>query len=114
MQSDCFDVGEDIIVQGDMGDKFFILEDGSASAFIEGESGEKEVKSYLEIGDYFGEIALLTDEPRRASVRATGEGCSVAYVTQEDFINVLGPIAEKLREDVDKYPQYAKFLSEGA
>lgn len=109
MQSDCFDTDEDIIVQGDEGDKFFILEDGSATAFIKGEAGEKEVKSYSEIGDYFGEIALLTDEPRRASVRAAGEGCSVAFVTKEDFINVLGPIAEKLRENVDKYPQYASF-----
>lgn len=110
MQSDCFAEHEDIVVQGDEGENFYLLEDGSASAFIKGDSGEREVRQYLGVGDYFGEIALLTQEPRRATVRATGEGCSVAYLSQTQFIDILGPIAERLREDVDKYPQYAHFL----
>jgi len=109
MQSDCFDSNEDIITQGDQGDKFYIVEDGTAAAFIMGDGGEKLVKQY-EKGGYFGEIALLTAEPRRATVRATGEGCSVVYVSKEDFDAVLGPITENLKLHVDQYPQYAQFL----
>jgi len=111
MQSDCFDAGEEIIAQGDEGDKFFILEDGTAAAFIHGQDGEKNVMQYSSQGSYFGEIALLTKEPRRATVRATDEGCIVAYVSQEDFTSVLGHITDKLLEDISKYPQYSKFVT---
>jgi len=114
MQSDCFAEGEDIIVQGDEGENFYLLEDGSAAAFIQGDAGERQVKQYFGVGDYFGEIALLTQEPRRATVRATGEGCSVAYLSQTQFIDVLGPIAERLKDDVDKYPQYAQLLKDSS
>merc|ERR1711879_967799 len=100
MGSDCFDAGEDIITQGDEGDTFFILEDGQASAFIDGDEGEIEVKTYTE-GDYFGELALLTSAPRRATVRATGEGCVVATISREDFVSLLGPIAEMLKTCID-------------
>lgn len=110
MQSDCFDPDEEIVVRGDEGDKFFILEDGTAAAFIDGPEGEKEVKQYLEVGDFFGEIAFLTQESRRATVRATGSGCSVSYVSQEDFPTSLGPVLDKLRDGIDKYPHYEAFV----
>lgn len=110
MQNECFDEGEDIVVQGEEGDRFFILEDGTASCFITGDKGEIEVKQYLDVGDYFGEIALLTNEPRRATIRATGQGCSVTWVNKEDMSNLLGPIVEVLKASIDKYPEYAKFV----
>merc|ERR1712224_711845 len=110
MESILFDADEVIINQGDPGDAFFILEDGSCSAFITGDGGEMEVKAY-QPGEYFGEIALLTDVPRRATVRATGEGCSVLSVSKEDFTNALGPIQDVLTQNIDRYPKYAEFLS---
>merc|ERR1712093_488541 len=76
VESELFDNGEDICRQGELGGRFYIIEDGICSAFITGEQGEREVKKYESRGEYFGEIALLTDsEVRRATVRATGEGC---------------------------------------
>merc|ERR1712176_309188 len=110
MESTLFDSGETIIQQGDPGDCFYIVEDGTCSAFISGEEGEKEVKAYG-IGDYFGEIALLTNEPRRATIRATGQGCAVIFISKEDFTNILGPIKDKLKESIDKYPAYAQILT---
>eukprot|EP00928_Gymnodinium_smaydae_P064725 TRINITY_DN47996_c0_g1_i1.p1 TRINITY_DN47996_c0_g1~~TRINITY_DN47996_c0_g1_i1.p1 ORF type:complete len:345 (+),score=105.79 TRINITY_DN47996_c0_g1_i1:101-1135(+) len=110
VEVELYDVGEDIIRQGDAGDKFFILEDGTCAAYIDGESGEQCVKTYTNTGDYFGEIALLTDAPRKATVRATGSGCTVAVLSKETFTNLLGPIQDKLAADVDKYPEYAEFL----
>jgi len=110
MESDCFDDGEDIITQGDEGDRFYILEDGTAAAYIHGDDGEKEVKTYEAQGDYFGEVALLTSQPRLATVRATGEGCVVASIGRDDFVALLGPISDMLEGHIDEYPRYAAFL----
>mmetsp|Transcript_70914 Transcript_70914/g.163951 ORF Transcript_70914/g.163951 Transcript_70914/m.163951 type:complete len:338 (-) Transcript_70914:92-1105(-) len=110
LENHCFAGGEDIILQGESGDRFFILEDGQAAAFLSGTDGEKMVMSYERQGDYFGEIALLTAEPRKATVRAMGEGCSVVSLSKDDFTCILGPIADILKEHLDKYPQYADFL----
>merc|ERR1712217_683212 len=110
MEEECFDGGEDIVAQGSNGDRFYILEDGTCDAIISGQEGEKVVKTYSKKGEYFGEIALLREEPRKATVRATGSGCSVISVSKDDFTSVLGPIEDVLRKNLDKYPQYAQFL----
>eukprot|EP00927_Polykrikos_kofoidii_P018281 TRINITY_DN18449_c0_g1_i1.p2 TRINITY_DN18449_c0_g1~~TRINITY_DN18449_c0_g1_i1.p2 ORF type:complete len:337 (-),score=75.79 TRINITY_DN18449_c0_g1_i1:128-1138(-) len=110
LQAELFDGGEVIIQQGDAGDKFYILEDGSCAAFINGDEGEKEVKTYDEQGAYFGEIALLTDARRKATIRATGTGAAVLSISKDDFVEVLGPIQDILKQHVDEYPHYAEFL----
>lgn len=110
MDSHCFDADEEVITQGEVGDRFYILEDGTAAAYICGPGGEKMVKAYENQGEYFGEVALLTDQPRKATVRATGQGCSVASISKDKFSQVLGPIGEILKKHVDLYPQYADFL----
>jgi len=108
--STLYDTDEVIITQGEIGDKFYVLEDGTCAAFISGAHGDKEVKKYEAQGEYFGELALLKDEPRKATVKATGEGATVLSVSKEDFTNVLGPIVDILRKSADKYPQYADIL----
>ena len=60
-------VGETIIKQGDEGDLFFCLESGSASATVEGVG---EVMTYAP-GGCFGELALIYNSPRAASITAT-------------------------------------------
>eukprot|EP00746_Dinoflagellata_sp_MGD_P162286 gnl/MRDRNA2_/MRDRNA2_89774_c0_seq1.p1 gnl/MRDRNA2_/MRDRNA2_89774_c0~~gnl/MRDRNA2_/MRDRNA2_89774_c0_seq1.p1 ORF type:complete len:810 (+),score=244.80 gnl/MRDRNA2_/MRDRNA2_89774_c0_seq1:115-2430(+) len=111
LESELFDAGETIITQGDAGNYFYIIEDGEARAFIAGDQGELEVKQYTQPGDYFGEIALLTDAQRKATVRAAGQGCSVLSVRREDFDRVLGPVKTILAKNIDQYPQYANFIS---
>ena len=63
--------GEFIVRQGDRGDTFYIIRDGQAevSKNVEG-IDEVAVITLLGSGDYFGEGALLKDEPRAANVRA--------------------------------------------
>jgi cAMP-dependent protein kinase regulator len=112
LNSELFDKDEVIITQGESGNYFYILEDGAAKAFIGGEKGEIEVKHYEKPGEYFGEIALLTSATRRATVRAAGEGCSVLSVSRADFDLVLGPIKDILGHHLDKYPQYANFITD--
>lgn len=52
-----------ILVQGDEGDEFYIIEEGSLVAIKDGQ----EVLKYGP-GDYFGELALIKNIPRQASV----------------------------------------------
>jgi signal-transduction protein with cAMP-binding, CBS, and nucleotidyltransferase domain len=62
--------GEAIIRQGDPGDAFYLLLEGNAAALVADESGvAREVMQYA-AGMYFGEVALLRDEPRKATVAA--------------------------------------------
>ena len=56
-----------------------------------GEMGEVEVKRYEEQGSYFGELALLKSEPRKASIRAVTE-VSVAAIQKDDFESIVGPL----------------------
>ena len=59
-----------VIKQGQTGDKFYIVVKGEFAAIKKNQKGqEKTVLNYKE-GDYFGELALLKDVPRQASVVA--------------------------------------------
>lgn len=61
----------EILIKNELGDKFYILEDGEAIAekvFVTGENPQK-VKEYSK-GQYFGELALIKNAPRAASVKA--------------------------------------------
>eukprot|EP00929_Paragymnodinium_shiwhaense_P034083 TRINITY_DN18589_c0_g1_i1.p1 TRINITY_DN18589_c0_g1~~TRINITY_DN18589_c0_g1_i1.p1 ORF type:complete len:366 (-),score=73.89 TRINITY_DN18589_c0_g1_i1:108-1205(-) len=104
MDSHLVDENEEIIRQGEAGDKFYLLEEGECAAYISGPAGEKMVKQYTKVGDYFGEVALLSKVPRSATIRAGPEGCSVVSFSAEDFNDKLAPIMDLLRANASKYP----------
>lgn len=84
-----------IIREGDVGDKFYILEHGEAEARKRGAEGG--LKRYGK-GDYFGELALLDDKPRAASVVSLGE-VKVAALGKDGFQRLLGPVESIMRRD---------------
>ncbi|POS86454.1 hypothetical protein EPUL_001706, partial [Erysiphe pulchra] len=92
--------GTVIIKEGDIGEAFYLLESGEAEAFINGSDGP--VKHY-EKGDYFGELALLNDAPRAASVIAKTE-VKVATLAKDGFQRLLGPVASIMRRTSYKAP----------
>merc|ERR1711988_586223 len=61
--------GDKIINQGENGDKFFLVEEGTANAVKTNDGAEEVVYQYKE-NDYFGELALLKDDVRAATIVA--------------------------------------------
>jgi cAMP-dependent protein kinase regulator len=104
LEEEDFEEDEAIVEQGERDDKMFILRKGNAVACIKGDQGEVEVKQYKE-GDYFGEIALLSGEPRKASVYACGP-CSCLYITRATFLRILGPLQGVLERNISSYEKY--------
>ncbi|KAI1463947.1 camp-dependent protein kinase regulatory subunit [Daldinia caldariorum] len=88
-----FPKGYTIIKQGDIGNSFFLLEDGEADAFKDGCS--ESVKHYKK-GDFFGELALLDDKPRAANVISATE-VKVATLGKSAFQRLLGPVEGIMR-----------------
>ncbi len=76
--------GADIIHVGEPGNAMYFLEEGAADAIVRGVS----VFSYTR-GGHFGELALLTDEPRKATVRAGGAGAQVWRLDRAIFEETL-------------------------
>src|SRR5438128_12414239 len=65
--------GELIVEEGAEADGFYVILSGSARALKRGEKGEEISLSTLGPGDTFGEIALIEDGERTATVRASGD-----------------------------------------
>ena len=66
--------GETIFKSGEEGDSFYVIKSGMVRVFIEApDSGEKIILSNLSEGEYFGEMALLTQGPRSASIETISD-----------------------------------------
>ena len=96
-----------IIREGELGDIFYILEEGTCNATKTLEPGKPEtVIKELKEGDYFGERALLKGEPRYANIIVTSETAKVISLDRLSFNRLLGPILEILKRNIDKYQVY--------
>jgi len=94
--------GDTIVKQDDPGDKFYIVEEGSLYALKNFGSEEKRVMEYKP-GDYFGELALLKNQPRAASVVVESETAKVLSMSRVSFNKMLGPLADLLSSKVSSY-----------
>ena len=95
-----FQPGATIIKEGEPGEAFFFLESGEAEAYKSDVGGGKEPVKLYKKGDYFGELALLDDKPRAASVVAGKEGeTKVAYLGKQGFQRLLGPVEAIMRRN---------------
>jgi len=75
--------GENVVVEGTPGDRFYLIESGVAEVTVRGL-----VVNRLGPGDSFGEIALLRDVPRQATVRAV-EDLKLYALEREVFLDAV-------------------------
>ncbi len=95
--------GEKVFKQGEPGDDFYIIFEGSALVFQNKEGHEQPVKvCQLMFGDYFGEISLLLDTPRAASVVADGP-LKCVKLNKDSFFRVLGDVLDTLKKNISGY-----------
>ncbi len=106
--------GERIVRQGDPGDALYVLREGSAIVTIGDEAtGEREV-ARLRRGEFFGEMALLTGEPRTASVTAI-EDIEAIVIHKEALQGILARrpgLAQEMAEIVEARRQGLRAISE--
>jgi len=95
LESCSFDPDEYIIRQGDIGDCFYIIEDGQVKCTQLKSSGREVELLTLRAGDYFGEMALMLDESRHANCIAVGK-VKCLSLDRSKFDMLLGPVQDVL------------------
>jgi CRP/FNR family cyclic AMP-dependent transcriptional regulator len=77
-----------VIHENDPADSLFIIESGKVKVYCSDKNGKEFIMNTQAEGDYFGELALLDDSTRSASVR-TVEKSSFCIIFKENFNRVL-------------------------
>ena len=100
--------GEAIVREGDTGRSMFVVCAGKGAVMLEAERSEV---ATIETGGYFGEMSLLTGEPRSATVLARGDTC-VIEIDADEFrrlgnsdphaVEMIGAAAVARRTELDK------------
>jgi putative ABC transport system ATP-binding protein len=92
-----FAAGSTVIRQGDEGDKFYIISQGTADVLRAEEGGSRKLATLRE-GDFFGETALLENQPRNASVVAADdlEVYTLDKISFRDAIDSTATFKEQL------------------
>ncbi|KAL4239998.1 cAMP-dependent protein kinase type I-alpha regulatory subunit [Mactra antiquata] len=101
-----FEDGQEIVRQGEPGEDFFIILEGSAAVLQRRSDNEEPVEvGRLGTSDYFGEIALLLDRPRAATVISRGP-LKCVKLDRSRFERVLGPCGDILKRNISQYNSY--------
>jgi ATP-binding cassette subfamily B protein len=82
-----------VLKEGDPGDRFYIIARGRVAVSKGGESDAERTVAVLETGDHFGEIALLRDVPRTATVR-TLSACMFLTLQRAHFLELIERIPD--------------------
>lgn len=92
LNTENFKTGENVVTEGEAGENFYFIEDGTAEVIKNGHG----VVTTLKKGDYFGELALLHDSPRQATVKAITP-LKVVSLNKSGFQRLLGPAVDVLK-----------------
>lgn len=120
LSSKTYTDGERIITQGDQADCFYIVESGHVRITIIRQSKTRLDKASEEVeiavcsrGEYFGELALVTNKPRAASAYAKGNvKCLVMDI--HAFERLLGPCVEIMKRNITHYEEQLASLFQHA
>jgi len=82
-----FEAGQTLVRQGDIGDAAYIIIDGEADVIVESPNGPLRVATFGK-NDFFGEIAILCDVPRTATVTASTR-LTTLKISKELFFRLI-------------------------
>lgn len=93
-----FAPGQPVVNQGDLGTGVYLLVDGEVEIARTHDDGSTKILTRLAAGSVFGEMALVTEKPRSASVRTTAasEVFVVPVVELEELANTYPGVSEQL------------------
>ena len=95
--------GDFIIREGEQGDSMYFVLEGDVVVTKDMKNGQsKELKKYSK-GDYFGELALLNNTPRAASVVASSGTVKVLNLDRKTFMRLVGSLDSILKRNIDSY-----------
>ncbi|CDS10100.1 hypothetical protein LRAMOSA02777 [Lichtheimia ramosa] len=97
-----FDDKEVLMHEGDVGQNFYLIEDGEAVFYKKDQDNQLREVNRLGKGDYFGELALLHDNPRAATVVAHGR-LKCVTLDKSAFTRLLGPVMDILKRNSENY-----------
>lgn len=83
LREEWFNPGEDIVTQGDQGDRFYIITEGRAKVIVNGRA-----RRSVGPGGFFGEMSLLDGSNRNATVRAD-TAVKTLWLGQVNFRSLL-------------------------
>jgi CRP/FNR family cyclic AMP-dependent transcriptional regulator len=112
-----FPKGSIVVNEGDQTDSLYIIISGKVKVFSSDEEGKEVVFSTLGPREYFGEVALIDEEPRSASVM-TMESSKLAMISKADFqeylarhpsiaISLLRTLARRMRVETENIKSLA-------
>ena len=110
---------EVIFYQGDPGDSFYVILSGQVKVSVSSPEGQEAILVMLDTGESFGELALLDEQPRSATIEAT-RPTEVVVMRKDEFhrliqhhpdiaLSLLRVMTKRLR-DTDQLVQDAAFL----
>ena len=100
-----------LITEGDHADSLYLILSGAVKVYACDEDGKEVLLNMLGPGEYFGELAIIDEEPRSASVMAI-QPCRLLIIKRQDFfaclqrnhtiaISLLQVLARRLRQQTD-------------
>lgn len=92
--------GETVIQQGDDGDNFYVIQNGTYNIFVAKDNEENKLVGKYENSGSFGELALMYNMPRAATIKAVTEG-SLWAMNRQMFRRIVLKSAFKKRKEYE-------------
>ena len=84
-----FNRDETVVLEGDCSMKaLYLIASGTVQVYMTGVDGRETILSFLERGDFFGEMSLIDGEPRSASVRTVTDA-QLMIIHREPFLTLI-------------------------
>lgn len=77
-----------ILSEGDNSDSLYLILEGKVKVFLNDEEGKEAIINYQGAGEYFGELSLIDDDQRSASIM-TAEKTTLAVISKQTFHQIM-------------------------